>query len=88
MNTTMNVLGAISFDPEIRGILVVLEDGNILDTILYYIGSAASRLPALLSAYAMYIVQMLLNGNPHFLARRPAPFIHFFPDRRDKIIPR
>lgn len=43
------------------GILVVLEEGNILDTILYGIGSVASQLPPMLAADGMYVVQMALN---------------------------
>ena len=43
------------------GILVVLEDGNIMDTILYGMSSATSKLPPMLAADAMYAVQMGLN---------------------------
>lgn len=43
------------------GILVVLEEARVLDTILYGLGSVASRLPPLLAADAMYIIQMALN---------------------------
>lgn len=43
------------------GILVVLEEGNILDTLLHSIGSVASQLPPMLAADAMYVVQMALN---------------------------
>ncbi|MBW2276204.1 MAG: YfcC family protein, partial [Deltaproteobacteria bacterium] len=43
------------------GILVILEDGNIMDTILYGMSSLTSKLPPLLAADAMYVVQMVLN---------------------------
>jgi uncharacterized ion transporter superfamily protein YfcC len=43
------------------GILVILEDGRVMDTILHGMGSAASRLPPLLAADAMYVLQMALN---------------------------
>lgn len=43
------------------GILVVLEDGNIMDTILHGMSTATSRLPPMLAADAMYAVQMGLN---------------------------
>ncbi len=43
------------------GILVILEDGRIMDTILYGMGAAASRLPPVLAADAMYVLQMALN---------------------------
>lgn len=43
------------------GILVILEDGRILDTILHGAAALLGRLPALLSAYVMYVVQMAIN---------------------------
>ncbi|MFZ1728481.1 MAG: YfcC family protein [Bacteroidota bacterium] len=43
------------------GILIVLESGNIMDTILYGLSSMTSRLPRILSADAMYVMQMALN---------------------------
>jgi len=43
------------------GILVILEDGNILDTILYGMSSLTGRLPPVLAADAMYVIQMGLN---------------------------
>jgi uncharacterized ion transporter superfamily protein YfcC len=43
------------------GILVILENGNIMDTILYGMSSLTSKLPPLLAADAMYAVQMVLN---------------------------
>jgi len=43
------------------GILVLLQDGRVLDTILHGAASLLGRLPALLSAYVMYLVQMAIN---------------------------
>lgn len=43
------------------GILFILEEGHVLDTILFYIGSVAQRLPPILAADAMYVIQMALN---------------------------
>ncbi|MBT3221192.1 MAG: putative basic amino acid antiporter YfcC [Proteobacteria bacterium] len=43
------------------GILVILESGVILDTILHGMGTAASSLPPVLAADAMYVLQMALN---------------------------
>jgi len=43
------------------GIIVVLEDGRIMDTILYAMASATSKLPPLLAADVQYGLQMLLN---------------------------
>ncbi|WP_019121663.1 YfcC family protein [Brevibacillus massiliensis] len=44
-----------------RGILVVLQDGKIMDTILYGLASAVSTLPSSLTAIGMYLVQCLIN---------------------------
>jgi uncharacterized ion transporter superfamily protein YfcC len=43
------------------GILVTLEDGGIMDTILHGLSSATASLPPLLAADAMYGVQLVLN---------------------------
>jgi uncharacterized ion transporter superfamily protein YfcC len=43
------------------GIIQVLEDGNVMDTILYGMGSVTSQLPSLVSAWMMYLMQLLLN---------------------------
>lgn len=44
-----------------RGILVVLNDGHIIDTILHSISIALEGLPSYFSALGMYFFQMLLN---------------------------
>lgn len=44
-----------------RGILVVLEDAQVMDTILHGMASAVGSLPAGLTAFGMYIVQCLIN---------------------------
>ena len=43
------------------GIIVVLESGNIMDTILYALASVTSNMPKMLAADAMYVMQMALN---------------------------
>ena len=43
------------------GIIVVLEDGKIMDTILHSMASLTGESQPLLSAYMMYYVQMFLN---------------------------
>lgn len=43
------------------GIIVLLEAGNVMDTILHGMGEVTSSLPSLVSAYAMYGMQLLLN---------------------------
>ena len=44
-----------------RGILMVLQAGNIIDTIVYYMSLPLSLFPAWLSAVAMLIIQTFLN---------------------------
>ena len=44
-----------------RGILMVLQAGNIIDTIVYYMSLPLSYLPAWLSAIAMLLLQTFLN---------------------------
>lgn len=44
-----------------RGVLIVLTDGNILHTILFWASTFLSTLPSTISAVGMYIFQCLLN---------------------------
>lgn len=44
-----------------RAILVVLNDGSIMDTLLYSIATTVSTLPSVLAAFGMYVFQCLLN---------------------------
>ncbi len=44
-----------------NGILVVLQDGKIMDTILYGFSSSIGEMPSGFAAFGMYIVQCLLN---------------------------
>jgi uncharacterized ion transporter superfamily protein YfcC len=43
------------------GIIVILEDGHILDTILYGLASVTSHFGGVLAAQAMYLLQCVLN---------------------------
>jgi uncharacterized ion transporter superfamily protein YfcC len=43
------------------GIVVILEDGHILDTILYGMASVTSHLGGVIAAQAMYVLQCILN---------------------------
>jgi uncharacterized ion transporter superfamily protein YfcC len=43
------------------GIVVILEDGHILDTILYGMASVTSHFGGVLAAQAMYVLQFILN---------------------------
>ncbi|MEJ8543742.1 YfcC family protein [Brevibacillus borstelensis] len=44
-----------------RAIVVVLNDGHILDTILYYAATAINQVPATFSAFGMLVLQSLIN---------------------------
>ncbi|HIW99689.1 MAG TPA: TIGR00366 family protein, partial [Candidatus Nesterenkonia stercoripullorum] len=44
-----------------RSVAVILEDGRILDTIVYALGQAVSGMPPALSAIGMLVVQTLFN---------------------------
>lgn len=44
-----------------RGILMVLQDGNIIDTVVYYASLPLMNLPDWLAAVAMLVFQTLLN---------------------------
>lgn len=43
------------------GIIVILEDGNIIDTILYYLSESMADLGKVGSISAMYLIQTVLN---------------------------
>ncbi|KGE78770.1 YfcC family protein [Halomonas sp. ND22Bw] len=44
-----------------RGVAVVLEDGQIMDTLVYGLGNLVGELPTLLSAIGMYFAQLGFN---------------------------
>lgn len=44
-----------------RGILVVMKDGMILDSIVYGLASAIQALPKSISVVGMYITQVIIN---------------------------
>lgn len=44
-----------------RGILVVMTDGLIIDTIVYSLAQAIQMLPKAISVIGMYIVQVIIN---------------------------
>ena len=44
-----------------RGILVVMENGMILDTIIYYLVQVVNIFPAILGSVGMYVIQILIN---------------------------
>ncbi|MBZ5486063.1 YfcC family protein [Halomonas aquamarina] len=44
-----------------RGVAVILEQGQIMDTLVYALGNVVGELPTLLSAIGMYLAQLLFN---------------------------
>ncbi|MCP4727582.1 MAG: putative basic amino acid antiporter YfcC [bacterium] len=44
-----------------RGILLIAQDGRVIDTILYYLSSGISKVPGVLSVQLMLVVQSFLN---------------------------
>ncbi|MDI2588574.1 TIGR00366 family protein [Psychrobacillus sp. NEAU-3TGS] len=44
-----------------RSVAVVLEDGQIMDTIVYNLGSLVGEMPSVLGAVGMYLVQLTIN---------------------------
>lgn len=56
-----NIAGGAMVVGFARAILVVLENGNILDTILFSSSNILSTLPSSVSAIGMYIFQCILN---------------------------
>ncbi len=44
-----------------KAILIIAQDGKILDTILYHIASSVKDLPSYISVQAMFLVQSFLN---------------------------
>lgn len=45
-----------------RGISLVLTDGKILDTTVFFLGNVLVSLPSVLQAIGMFIMQLLING--------------------------
>ncbi len=45
-----------------RAISLILADGKILDTAVYYLGGMLSSLPAILQSIGMFFMQLIING--------------------------
>lgn len=45
----------------VGGIIVILEEGGVMDTILYYMASTISGVPRMVAADLQYIIQMFFN---------------------------
>lgn len=44
-----------------KAVLLTLQDGGIIDTVVFYASSVLSHLPKMVAAWGMYIFQLLLN---------------------------
>lgn len=44
-----------------KSLLVIAEDGKIIDTMLFHMGNSISRLPQILAAQGMFVTQGILN---------------------------
>ena len=44
-----------------KAILLVLQDGGIIDTIIYYCAGSLEQLPKMVAAWGMYVFQLVLN---------------------------
>lgn len=44
-----------------RGIVILAQDGQIIDTLLYQLSSFIGQLPSLVAGYVMFFVQMFIN---------------------------
>ena len=56
-----DIVGAALIVGFAGGILVVLQDGHVMDTILHGMASLTSRLPGVVSAWVMYGIQLGIN---------------------------
>ncbi|MEI6285021.1 MAG: YfcC family protein [Bacillota bacterium] len=56
-----DLLGACIVVGLARGILIIANDGKIIDTALYYLSEPLLKLPLLLSVNGMFLVQHLIN---------------------------
>lgn len=44
-----------------RGIVIIAQDGQIIDTILFHLSTFIGQLPTLIAGYVMFVVQMFIN---------------------------
>ena len=44
-----------------RAIVIIAQDGQIIDTILYNLSNFIGQLPSLVAGYVMFFVQMFIN---------------------------
>jgi len=56
-----DIVGAALIVGFAGGILVVLQDGHVMDTILHGMAGFTSRLPGVVSAWVMYAIQLGIN---------------------------
>jgi uncharacterized ion transporter superfamily protein YfcC len=61
VNGCRDIAGAALIVGFAGGIVVILEAGNIMDTILWAMSSVTSHLPGVVTAQVMYVMQLMVN---------------------------
>ena len=56
-----DMMGAALMVGLARAVVIVAENGQIIDTILYHLANLVGSLPSLIAGYVMYVVQMFIN---------------------------
>lgn len=61
INGAKDMIGAAIVVGFARGIVIVAQDGQIIDTILFHLSNFIGQLPTLIAGYVMFLVQMVIN---------------------------
>lgn len=61
INGAKDMIGAAIVVGFARGIVVVAQDGQIIDTILFHLSNFIGQLPTLIAGYVMFFVQTIIN---------------------------
>ncbi len=61
VNGAKDMLGAALMVGFARAVVIVAENGQIIDTILFNLANMVGALPSLIAGYVMYVVQMFIN---------------------------
>ena len=61
VNGAKDMIGAAIVVGFARGIVILAQDGQIIDTLLYQLSNFIGQLPSLIAGYVMFFVQMFIN---------------------------
>ena len=61
INGAKDMIGAAIVVGFARGIVILAQDGQIIDTLLYQLSNFIGQLPSLIAGYVMFFVQMFIN---------------------------